>query len=217
MAKIIRGKRTTGLLVGFGVVALVIIATLPSLPTSKLFQTIENKTYDFRYANKVRTLQEPTIEDVVIVDIDDASLAQLGRFQDWPRFYHAKLTDYISRGGAAAIAFDLLLPESDSLQPVTIELFKSAKQDTVAAKLKALKFKIRPDSVSQVIDAVLGSWGYDADFGDICQAYGNVYFPFHMMTGTTVDTFNSDRPIRGMAFRFDSTIRGNRYAYVVYP
>ena len=53
---------------------------------------------------------------VVIVDIDDASLAALGRWP-WPRTRLAKLTQATERLGAKAIGFDIIMPEPDSLSP----------------------------------------------------------------------------------------------------
>ncbi len=53
---------------------------------------------------------------VVIVDIDDASLAKLGRWP-WPRTRLAKLAEATHRLGAKAVGFDIIMPEPDSLSP----------------------------------------------------------------------------------------------------
>jgi len=53
---------------------------------------------------------------VVIVDIDDASLAALGRWP-WPRTRLAELTEVTHRLGAKAIGLDIIMPEPDSLSP----------------------------------------------------------------------------------------------------
>lgn len=49
--------------------------------------------------------------DVLIVAIDDASLARLGRWP-WSRDVHAALVDRLRDAGVRAIAFDVLFPES---------------------------------------------------------------------------------------------------------
>lgn len=53
---------------------------------------------------------------VVIIDIDDASLAALGRWP-WPRSRLAKLTEATHQLGVKAIGFDLIMPEPDNLSP----------------------------------------------------------------------------------------------------
>ncbi len=52
----------------------------------------------------------PAPSDVVIVAVDDASVAALGRWP-WPRATHAALLDRLSAAGVRAIAFDVLFTE----------------------------------------------------------------------------------------------------------
>ena len=54
--------------------------------------------------------------DVVIVAIDDASVAALGRWP-WPRQLHARLLDRLRELGAQAVAFDILFTEPDVSSP----------------------------------------------------------------------------------------------------
>lgn len=53
---------------------------------------------------------------VVIVEIDDASLAEHGQWP-WPRTALARLLDTIAEGRPAAIGVDILMPEADRLSP----------------------------------------------------------------------------------------------------
>ena len=52
----------------------------------------------------------------VIVDIDDQSLQQFGRWP-WPRSRLAQLIDATHRLGALAVGLDIIMPEADSLSP----------------------------------------------------------------------------------------------------
>ena len=56
---------------------------------------------------------------VVIVDIDDASLAALGQWP-WPRTRLAKLIEATSRLGALAVGLDFIMPEADRLSPDSV-------------------------------------------------------------------------------------------------
>jgi len=64
----------------------------------------------------VSVLRPPAIHPtaVVVVDIDDASLAEIGQWP-WPRDALARIVDRLADGGAAAVALDILLAEPDRL------------------------------------------------------------------------------------------------------
>lgn len=56
---------------------------------------------------------------VVIIEIDDASLAALGRWP-WPRSRLAKLAQATQRLGVKAIGFDIIMPEPDNFSPALL-------------------------------------------------------------------------------------------------
>ncbi|MBN2357208.1 adenylate/guanylate cyclase domain-containing protein [candidate division KSB1 bacterium] len=104
-----------GVLLGLSAAGLILLTTYGL--EYDLFEAFEAKSLDWRYIKRLETLWErrdgATIEDIIIVDIDNRSLEKLGRFDQWPRSYHAQLIDYMSGGGARAIAFDVLFMEPD--------------------------------------------------------------------------------------------------------
>jgi adenylate cyclase len=53
---------------------------------------------------------------VRIVDVDEASLARLGQWP-WPRTRFAELVERLTASGAAVVAFDMILPETDRTSP----------------------------------------------------------------------------------------------------
>ncbi|MCI0691218.1 CHASE2 domain-containing protein [candidate division KSB1 bacterium] len=92
-----------------GAIVLLVTGVLPA------FESFENKTFDLRYRRKLDYQRsDAKIEDIIIVDVDNRSLEKLGRFQQWPRSYHARVIDYLRAGGAACIAFDMLFVERDA-------------------------------------------------------------------------------------------------------
>lgn len=74
---------------------------------SKVYQILELKALDVRFALKSNT---PTHTQILHIDIDDQSLAQLGRWP-WTRSHHAKLIDTLTECGAEQIIMDLLFME----------------------------------------------------------------------------------------------------------
>jgi len=111
-----------GLAVG-AAVALVLVA----LRGTYVLKSAELKTVDARF----RALHDPARADtnVVIVDVDNLSLdllrPTLGRFP-WPREAWAPLIQYLSVGGARAIAFDFTFPDPDLRDPAGDSVFADA-------------------------------------------------------------------------------------------
>lgn len=64
------------------------------------------------YDLSLRTWQRSAPPDVVIVAIDDESLARIGRWP-WSRLVHAALVDELTRAGARAVAMDIIFSEAD--------------------------------------------------------------------------------------------------------
>ena len=107
--------RKIGRRLGIGVAlgaAAALLAWLLGL--SAFLQTIELKTYDFR----VRLTADPASArpDIVLVTIDDSSIRRMeplvGRWP-WPRVVHGYLIDFLRRGPAKAIVYDVLFTERD--------------------------------------------------------------------------------------------------------
>jgi adenylate cyclase len=81
---------------------------------------------------------------VVLVDIDEASIAEIGQWP-WPRTEIATLVNTLGQLGTAAIAFDMVFPESDrtSLRQVVAELRRAG----VAIDLPANGASIDNDAI----------------------------------------------------------------------
>jgi len=84
------------------------------LGLSAFLQTVELKTYDIR----VRLTADPASArpDIILVTIDDSSIRRMeplaGRWP-WPRVVHSYLIDFLQRGPAKAIVYDVLFTERD--------------------------------------------------------------------------------------------------------
>ena len=98
--------------------ALLAFLSIPSKP----YQILELKALDVRF-----TLQGtlPARGPIVHIDIDDQSLAKIGRWP-WPRSFHAKLTDILKECGAEQILWDVLFTEEDKDKPQDDAAFADA-------------------------------------------------------------------------------------------
>lgn len=111
-------KILTGILLGVFSTILIISITISLWPS--LFNAFEAKSLDWRYKNRQAKLyadrQGATIDEIIILDIENRSLEKLGRFENWPRSYHSQVIDFVTNSGALAIGFDILFMEPDKDQ-----------------------------------------------------------------------------------------------------
>lgn len=77
---------------------------------------LRNALFDFYQQQIPRATPEGHDRPVVIVDIDEPSLAEVGQWP-WPRDDLAKMVDFLMKSGALAIGFDIVFAEQDRLSP----------------------------------------------------------------------------------------------------
>ena len=77
---------------------------------------LRNALFDFYQTQVPRTIPEGHERPVVIVDIDEPSLAEVGQWP-WPRDDLAKMVAFLMKSGALAIGFDIVFAEQDRLSP----------------------------------------------------------------------------------------------------
>ncbi|HSR14057.1 MAG TPA: CHASE2 domain-containing protein, partial [Thermodesulfobacteriota bacterium] len=89
--------------------ALAIFAALLCLLPLGVFDGIDNRIYDLSIRARGT---RPAPADIVIVAIDDESMASLGRWP-WPRKKVAEFVDILSQGGARVIGLDIFFPSAE--------------------------------------------------------------------------------------------------------
>ena len=110
--------------------ALVPLRVLDPLP----LQELRLRTFDLFQVLRPR---EQTIRPVAIVDIDEASLKEIGQWP-WPRTVVADLITRLKEQGALVVGFDIIFPEPDRMSPaVAAESFRGLDDET-RAKLGGL-------------------------------------------------------------------------------
>lgn len=111
-------------------VALVLLAAFNGA-TLNMFGALDYALSDV-FARKVAATLKPD-PDIVIVDIDEASIAAM---QDvagswpWPRAVHGELLEGIARQQPAAVVFDILFSEPDRYRPDSDQMFNEVLRDT---------------------------------------------------------------------------------------
>lgn len=79
----------------------------------RILTLLDNRLLDVMFHLRGPT---PTSGEIVIVDIDNASLARVGQWP-WPRTIVAELTDRLREAGARVVGFDILFAEADRTSP----------------------------------------------------------------------------------------------------
>jgi adenylate cyclase len=133
-------------LLGFLMAAFVVV--LYYMQTGFL-QGFEARTYDMRF----KAIRGPVKhnEDIVIIAIDDRSVAELGRFP-WSRDLFRKLIDFASKAGAKAVLLDVLFPEKESTE-VDGRLSSSIKDSGIITLAAAFEFS-GDGSVASMLDNI---------------------------------------------------------------
>ena len=84
-----------------------VLSTGPRESVAGQFQSLDTAIYDL--GNRLRPLEADGT--LAIIEIDEASLAQIGRWP-WPRGLHAALLGVLTDAGARVIGIDILMAES---------------------------------------------------------------------------------------------------------
>src|SRR5215470_4522337 len=102
------GRPSYGRLVAWGLITSLLFAGLYIYPPS-LLAYLDQRVYDvlFRSTHRFQTSGR-----VVIVDLDERSLARFGRWP-WPRGQIARLLEKIKALGAASVGIDMIFAEPD--------------------------------------------------------------------------------------------------------
>jgi adenylate cyclase len=109
------------------VIAVAALALINAIALFKpVWQPFERKVYDLKYQVILRS--EPQ-ESIVIIDIGDASLAKLGRYQNWPRAYFAEVIDYLKP--ARAVGIDIFFAEPDTLPAIARQYYQKPDFDSI--------------------------------------------------------------------------------------
>jgi len=116
MNSLVRRAQQIGL--ARAVCILLLFALVPlRLADPRPLQELRARTFDFFQVLRPRPQE---IRPVVIVDIDEASLKEIGQWP-WPRTTIADLVTQITQLGAVAIGFDIIFPEPDRMSPAIAE------------------------------------------------------------------------------------------------
>jgi adenylate cyclase len=159
-AQALRGLRRAlggGRLLALGLLAgLLLLRYLDPAP----IEILRLRVFDFyqRLAPRVETNWP-----AVIVDIDEASLKELGQWP-WPRTIIAELVDRLAAAGAASVSFDVVFAEPDRTSPAELTRLLPGLPPDAAAALSDMPSndEVLADSLRRYGRAVLGEAAFSS-------------------------------------------------------
>jgi len=126
MSTLARWGRKFGLTRAICVLLLLALVPLRVLDPQPL-QELRLRTFDFYQSLRPRQTES---RPVVIVDLDEASLKDIGQWP-WPRTIVADLVTKLIQLGAVAIAFDVIFAEPDRMSPsIAATSFRNLDEET---------------------------------------------------------------------------------------
>jgi CHASE2 domain-containing sensor protein/signal transduction histidine kinase len=170
-----------------GIVASILVVMATNWRSSNAF---DNLLYD-----RLSPLQAtPADQNILLVSIDEPSLAALGQFP-WPRSLHAQLLEKLHGGKPKSIALDILFSEpSNALDDAALAVAIAGPTPVILP----MHFS-SPGSNGQAYDAILPI----APIEQAAHALGQVNV-----------TFDSDGIVRRSVLCFDPEIRGQRWPHI---
>jgi len=160
-------KRQPALFFGLGIMVLFLVFWFVRLP---FLDTLELKYYDVMM--KFRG-QPESPSNIVMVDIDDASIEKLGRWP-WPRSLVAEGLDRIDAGNPKVIGLNLLLTEPETSEGL-------AELETIEAMLAGElgdNMGASGDKLLQAVRDAKSKLDNDEKLTEALNASGNVILPF---------------------------------------
>ena len=130
-------------------IVLLIFLFLIKIQDSNFVKKVENISYD---AYQSFFIEKSTFEDVVIIDIDEKSIGEIGQFP-WRRDIFADLIQKLNQYGVSVITFDVFFSEEDKQNPKKILEEFNINNDTVIDSDEKLLESIQ---LSNVVLPVLG-------------------------------------------------------------
>ncbi len=89
------------------------------IPNPYPVQFLRVKVFDFYQQLKPRKIPPLNKKPVVIIDLDENSLAEVGQWP-WPRNVVAQLVQNLMQMGASLVAFDIVFAEPDRMNPAQV-------------------------------------------------------------------------------------------------
>lgn len=136
----------------YGIIAIIVSVFLMILLTGfRLLAPLDNRIYDLFMEYHAKGHNTALESEIVIVTIDEESLASIDKRWPWNRSYFARIINYLHKAEAKVIGVDLLFIESSDTPAEDMALTNALKKDkniVIASKIEHIERNFIDDAVS---------------------------------------------------------------------
>jgi adenylate cyclase len=124
-------------LTGARIVTFLLVLALCVLRTwdPKVLETARQRSFDLY--QQIKPQPKPPVSPVAIIDIDEASLAELGQWP-WRRTLVAQMLHNLAAAGAVLVGFDIVFAEPDRTSPGLLAESLTGLDDSMRARLREM-------------------------------------------------------------------------------
>lgn len=143
----------------------------------QLFQSLENKTIDFRF--NVRGTRAPRAP-VKLIMVDDKSLKEVGQWP-WPRSIHAQIIRQLKADGVKDVFYDIVFSEPERTQEKMLAELDEVLNSTIkgsSRSVNSIREKVRAD-----VKKFQESQNGDAQLAEAMKETHNVFLLIEPFTG----------------------------------
>ncbi len=170
-------KRNTTLIL-LGLAIIVILFVVMEL-RPQIYMPLERFLYDKREFFEIDLNRE--IEEITIVDIDEKSVKELGRYHNWPRYFFGKAIDVISAQRPYVIGLDVIFSVPDSLSNFVKDIYLNR----MAEDLKTVFPSADSLEMKEKLKTSLSSFSFDDYVAQSIKKAGNVVLASYLNRDST--------------------------------
>lgn len=169
-------KNATLILFGLGII-IILFVVMELRP--QIYMPLERFLYDQREFFEIDLTQERN--EIVILDIDEKSVKELGRYHDWPRYYFGKAINVVSEQRPYVIGLDVIFSVPDSLSDFAENIYLNRMEE----KLEPAFPSIDSSEMKEKLKTSLTSFSFDSYVAESIKKAGNVVLASYLNRDST--------------------------------
>jgi adenylate cyclase len=164
------------MLFGFAII-IILFVVMEFRP--QIYMPLERFLYDKREFFEIDLTQER--KEIIVLDIDEKSVKELGRYHDWPRYYFGKAINVVSAQRPYVIGLDVIFSVPDSLS----DFAKNIYLNRIAENLEPVFSSNDSSEIKEKLKTSLSSFSFDSYVAQSIKKAGNIVLASYLNRDST--------------------------------